>query len=433
MNWGRQNDWELTNASCDPECSDKTGNGSQSRGPTLRARHRQGDEGAPISRQPMKSRRRVTMVGAFPPPVHGIAATNEAVRDHLAAAGAHTHVINVSAHTLARSLPSRFERLPRVVRAVLILLLGSHRAGDPLYMSLSGGLGQIYEIVFVLCARLRGLRLYLHHHSFAYLDSPSRVSRLLVLAAGQSAVHIALSRQMAGRLSGLYQVRRVVPISNSVFLPRPQPADHADRMGLRTLGFMSNLSPEKGLLVFLDLAAAVQRIGLPVRASFAGPFQDAGFEAQARARLSAIDNVEYVGPKHGEGKDSYLSNIDVLVFPTLYRNEAEPIVIHEAMSRGIPVMAYGRGCIPEVISPDSGLVIRPGVAFVPAALAKIQEWIDSPEAYRQASCAATAQFASSVAESTRFWRLLAEDILLGTTATPPWQDATTEKPASWMR
>ena len=363
---------------------------------------------------------RVIFVGAFPPPVHGMAAVNAAVRDHLVAAGGNARVIDVSANSLDRSLARRFERLPKIVRAVLILLLGRHRPGDALYMSLSGGLGQLYEVVLVLCARLRGLRPYLHHHSFAYLESLNPLTWLLVRAGGRSAVHIALSGCMAGRLRHLYGVGRVVPISNSLFLTRPQAVDGPHRAGLGTLGFMSNLSPEKGLFAFLSLIADVERSGLPVKALLAGPFQDPWIEEETRVRVSEIRNVEYVGPKYGRDKEAFFSEIDVFVFPTLYRNEAEPIVIHEAMSRGIPVIAFGRGCIPEMISPDSGLVIEPGVAFAPSALAKIQEWVDSPESYRRASCAASAQFAASLAVGKRRWRSLAEEIL-GTGETPCWQ------------
>lgn len=351
------------------------------------------------------------MVGPFPPPIHGMATINAAVRDQLVAAGATTRVIDVSADTLARSFASRGARLPKAVRTVLILLLGRHGSGDSLYMSVSGGPGQLYEIVFALCARLRGLRTYFHHHSFAYLDSPSVLSWLLFLVAGRSVVHVTLSRHMAQCLSRRYRVRRVVPISNSVFLPGSQSEYHSNRTELSNIGFMSNLSLEKGLFEFLDLAADMQRNALPVKALLAGPFQDAETEEHAQTGLSETDSVEYVGPKYGEEKDVFLSGIDAFVFPTRYRNEAEPIVVLEAMSQGIPVIAYGRGCIPEMVSPDSGLIIDPGETFGPSALAKIEQWVDSPAAFRRASCAAKAQFASRLAESTGRWRALLEEII----------------------
>lgn len=396
-------------------------------GPSETGLHMQ--KGAILGAQTTRTRRRVTMVGPFPPPVHGMAAINAAVRDKFRAAGASPSVLNVSANTLARTWIGRLTRLPKIVRAVLILLLGTHESSDSLYISISAGLGQLYEVVFVLCARLRGLRLYLHHHSFAYLDRPSSLSWLLFRLAGRSAVHIALSRHMATRLNRLYRLERVLPISNSVFLPQPQSDRFHNRSGLHTLGFMSNLSVEKGIFEFLDLMLLVQSRGLPARASLAGPFDDRGTEEEVRARLSTMDIVDYVGPKYGEAKELFFSGIDVFVFPSQHRSEAEPIVIHEAMSRGIPVLAYGRGCISEIVSPDSGLVIDPAVPFAPMALAKIQEWVDSSASYERASRTARAEFSSSLAESTRLLRWLVEDIL-GATEVPPCAPLPREKSAS---
>lgn len=380
----------------------------------------------------MKSGRRMTMVGAFPPPVHGMAAVNAALRTVFVSEGASLSVVDVSAKTLTRSLAGRLTRLPKIARAVLILLVGSHESGDSLYMSVSGGLGQLYEIVFVLCARLHGLRLYLHHHSYAYLNRPSCLSLLLFRLAGRSAVHITLSRHMAERLRRMYRVERVVPISNSAFLSCPQFDQHPKHRGLRTLGLMSNLSADKGVFEFLDLMREIQAIGLPVRAVLAGPFHDERTEEEVRARLSTMDMVDYVGPRYGEDKELFFSDIDVFVFPSQYRNEAEPIVIHEAMSRGIPVLAYGRGCISEIVGPGSGLVIDPAEPFAPMALAKIQGWIDSPESYQRASRTARARFSSSVAESTRLLRWLVEDVL-GATAGPPCAPPPSEKSASCER
>lgn len=351
------------------------------------------------------------MVGTFPPPVHGMATINAAVRDQFVAAGAAPRVIDVSANTLDRSFVSRMGRFPKIVRAVPILLFGRHRSGDSLYMSVSGGLGQLYEVVIVACARLRGLRVYVHHHSFAYLDSRSLVSQLLFRIAGRSAVHIALSRRMAEHLKRLYRVRRAVPVSNTVFLPASQTADVSNRTELRALGLMSNLSLEKGLFEFLELAADMRRKGLPVKALLAGPFQDAATEEQAQVRVSETDSVEYLGPQADKEKEIFFSNIDVFVFPTSYQNEAEPVVVHEAMSRGLPVIAFGRGCIPEMVGPGSGLVINPGEPFGPPALAKIEEWINLPETYRRASCAAKTQFASCLADSTCIWRSMLDEII----------------------
>jgi len=49
--------------------------------------------------------------------------------------------------------------------------------------------------------------------------------------------------------------------------------------------------------------------------------------------------------------------VDVLLFPTDYANEAEPLVIHEAIRSGAHVIACERGAIPDILSNGAGLVV----------------------------------------------------------------------------
>ena len=64
----------------------------------------------------MRSRvSQVTMVGTFPPPLHGMAAVNAAVRERLLAADARVRVIDTAPASLDRGMLARLGRLPRVV------------------------------------------------------------------------------------------------------------------------------------------------------------------------------------------------------------------------------------------------------------------------------------------------------------------------------
>ena len=58
-----------------------------------------------------------------------------------------------------------------------------------------------------------------------------------------------------------------------------------------------------------------------------------------------IQGVEIIGPVYNEEKKQFFSDIDLLILPSI--NEAEPLVIYEAFSYGIPVVAFGVGCIQE--------------------------------------------------------------------------------------
>ena len=63
------------------------------------------------------------MVGAFPPPTHGMAAVNAAVRERLLGAGVELLVIDVAAPSLDRSPMKRLGRLPKVLHGLVGLAL----------------------------------------------------------------------------------------------------------------------------------------------------------------------------------------------------------------------------------------------------------------------------------------------------------------------
>jgi len=279
----------------------------------------------------------------------------------------------------------------------------AHRC-ETLYMSVSSGFGQLYELLFLLMARLRGMRIFLHHHSFAYLDQPNTLTTLLVAVAGSEATHIALSDGMASRLQHTYhKVMRVVAISNAVLLLEEAGSSVAPHHGLANIGFLGNIASEKGVFEFLDVAEKLEAIDKSVRAVLAGPFQDSEIERRVRERLTRMRSIDYVGPKYGLDKTAFFREIDVLLFPTKYLNEAEPLTIHEAMMHGVPVIAYGRGAIGEIVSSVCGLVIDPARDFVSPAVAQIQAWRESPWTLQQASKAARERFNEICADNKERW------------------------------
>jgi glycosyltransferase involved in cell wall biosynthesis len=367
---------------------------------------RQGSDTLPVT----LSSHLLYMVGAFPPPVHGMAAVNWAVRTQLERKGIPLVWINIAAPSLGRSLTARIARLPNALCGMLRFVLRA-RHGETLYMSISGGFGQVYEVLFLLLARLYGLRIFLHHHSFAYLDQRKVLTRMLVSVAGSSATHIALSSGMAARLQRTYpQSKRVVAISNAVLLLEDTRASAMPHQALAKIGFIGIIAAEKGVFEFLAVAEKLEAIGNPIQAILAGPFQDSKIERLVRERLTRLRSVEYVGPKYGQNKAAFFHEIDVLLFPTRYVNEAEPLTIHEAMMHGVPVIAYGRGAIGEIVSSVCGLVIDPAQDFVRYAVTQLQVWRESPQALQQASKSAREHFLAICLENKERWELVRAEL-----------------------
>ena len=70
---------------------------------------------------------------------------------------------------------------------------------------------------------------------------------------------------------------------------------------------------------------------------------------------------------------------------------------------GVPVIAYGRGAIGEIVSSVCGLVIDPSQDFVSHAVAQLQVWRESPQALQHASEGARDRFLAVCLENKKRW------------------------------
>jgi glycosyltransferase involved in cell wall biosynthesis len=137
------------------------------------------------------------------------------------------------------------------------------------------------------------------------------------------------------------------------------------------LAFLGRISPEKGPQRAIEIAV---RAGLPLKIA---------------AKIDAVDReywdevihplvrehplVEYIGEVNDWEKGAFLGDATALLFPIDW---AEPfgLVMIEAMACGTPVIAFGRGSVPEVI--DDGLtgVIVESTDQAVEALGRIEEF-----------------------------------------------------------
>jgi glycosyltransferase involved in cell wall biosynthesis len=318
---------------------------------------------------------KVGVVGPFPPPRHGVSAVNEAVARRAAELGMDVARFDTAPVSLRRTFYVRTRRMLRVGGVAMRLSLFALRnRGATLYFSMSGEWGLLYEAMMIAFARTLGARVFVHHNSFHYLDRRFWPMSLLSFVAGPRAVHVALSGPMGERLRQLYPtVRETLVISNGLFLEGQ--AAPSRNPSLRRVGYLANLSAEKGLEQVLETAALCKNRGLPVEFVVAGGFESPSVEARFRPRLESASNVRYLGPVYGADKRLFFEEIDAFVFPTRYKNEAEPLVVLEAMSNGRPVIAYDRGCIPSLLASGGGHVVSRDEPFAPAAIDLITGWI----------------------------------------------------------
>lgn len=234
-----------------------------------------------------------------------------------------------------------------------------------LYLALSGGRRQILDLAFLLLARVAGAATFIHHHSFAYINKTSWLTRAVV-RVNPAATHIVLGPKMGQGLEAVYGPMRTHIVSNAIFAG-VKPASQREAHEGITLGFMSNITAEKGVFEFLDVCREATARGLPIRGVLAGPLVGE-IAAEFNAAIVDLPNVEYIGPVYGEQKAAFFHRVDYFLFPTKYRNEAEPVVLLEALSNGIPVISRDRGCIADMLTGAGSLVVGRSEPFCEKAL-----------------------------------------------------------------
>ncbi|MBI5944634.1 MAG: glycosyltransferase family 4 protein [Chloroflexi bacterium] len=341
----------------------------------------------------------IFMVGTFPPPVNGMAVITQAFFECLQADEFDVKKIDTSPIDSSRSILSRISRL-RPFLSFWIQLLKNNLSDAVVYISLSDGWGQLYDLITCILCRMMRQRLVLHHHNMNYLENKRTLSALLFQAAGVDTIHIALCMKMKNKLQDLYGCKSVSLLSNFGFLhPVLQ---RRNRDALRTIGYISNITREKGGWQMIRLAEKLHENGWDIKCRIAGPCHDRELVA-ALTKAHAEGVLEWLGPVYGPEKSVFWNSLDVIIFPTEYVNEAEPLVIWEALLAGVPVIAYDRGCISGQVC-DAGKIIPRSARFVESAQKEIKSWAADSDVYRRHVRNATKRSESAGRMAEDQWR-----------------------------
>jgi glycosyltransferase involved in cell wall biosynthesis len=227
----------------------------------------------------------------------------------------------------------------------------------------------------VLAARLARVPVVVHAR-----DVPkSRLAPLIF------ALHGALADTVVVIASGLapYFARgkraRIAQIADGIVAPTlpPSAAPRTLRVPVR-ICLVGGLDPRKGQDVAVAALAQLRDSGVEATLELVGREVDQEFAAAVRdtaRRLNVTERVVFVGEVPDAGP--HLEQADIVIAPS--RGEWTPLVLMEALARGLPVVAARVGGVEEIVSDrESGLLVAPGD---PAALAAaVRELLADPHA-----------------------------------------------------
>lgn len=296
----------------------------------------------------------IFFIVALPPPVHGQSLVNSSVLGAVKQTEHPFFIVDVSPGLAKRGIRYHLNRVIRYARA-WVELLSSARRATVLYTVYESGGGYVYNFVTALVSRIARVPVVLHHHTSQHSLQASKRFLLLSALLGRRTTHIALSDAMARDLRTRYRCNTVV-CSNAAFIEDGGWSRNDQGQPLRdklVIGSLANLSYEKGLH---DVLATFRRLleeGFDVDLHLAGPLSTSmDEELLSNLQTAHPDRVRYFGRVSGEAKVSFYKSLDVFLFPSRYRFEAQPLVILEAMSFGIPVVCSSAGYSAELV--DTG-------------------------------------------------------------------------------
>ena len=185
---------------------------------------------------------------------------------------------------------------------------------------------------------------------------------------------------------------RIVVVPNMVSIP-----DSAiDPSKGRYAAFAGRMSPEKGVDTLF--AAATKLPEIPVRIAGDGPIIN---ELVGKAP----ENVEFTGLLDTQKMAAFYQNARFILLPSMWF-EGCPMVILEAMSHGLPVIASRIGGIPELVDDGvTGFLFEPGNAKELAEKMKLL-W-DNPDLCRQMGKAGREKAIREYSEDVYYKRLMA--------------------------
>jgi len=271
---------------------------------------------------------------------------------------------------------------PRPDAAAFAALAGVVRKiPDGAVALLDGLLASTAPEVLVPAARRMRLVVLVHMalgHRPAGGSDDTRMRERAVLSAAASVV--TTSEWSRRRLLGLYELP---PGRVHVALPGVESAELASGTAAgRALLCVAAVSFEKGHDVLLD--ALLSLSALPWRCDCVGTLdRDPAFVGHLRRRAldgGLADRVHFTGPLIASDLQSAYAGADLLVVAS--RAETYGMVVTEALSRGLPVVAAEVGGVAEALGYGAGR-IRPGLLVAPgdpgAFAAALGAWLCDDE------------------------------------------------------
>lgn len=340
---------------------------------------------------------KLLVLAQTPPPLHGQSAMVQALVDGLPARGIAVHHVNLRLSQDTGDIGRwQLRKILATSRFALQAIRArfEHRCTTLYYVPAPPGKrGALYrDWVLMLLCRPFFSQCILHWHAAglgAWLATQGNyVERVITrLLLGRAHLSIVLANALRADAE-CFRPRRMAVVQNGIPSP-PVTASPHNRRPFRLL-FLGLCSEEKGVFAAVS---AVLEANRRAEASaqdpafvltIAGPFDRPATGDRMHQLCGEHSNtLKYAGIVDAGQKTKLFSECHALLFPTRYRAEGMPLVAIEALAHDRPVIATEWRALPEIVTPDVGILVAPGnESALAAALARLRDQPPAPLACR---------------------------------------------------
>ncbi len=320
------------------------------------------------------------MIGPFPPPIHGESIAFESIynSDELHEKF-EVNRVNTSKKNITKPGKLSINKILLDLCCIIYILLWSiKKRYSTAYLSISQTkLGLIRDCVIINILKIIGKHkviTHLHGNSLGtvldHIKNPFK--NYIENSISKVDKGIALGKKLEHNYKGL--VSKIEYVSNGVssdfitkddFLKRK----YSDDKGCNLL-YLSNLMNSKGYINLIKATCNLIEDGFDLNLHLVGAIQnqeefDEIYQSLKNKKLQ--DRIIYHGIKKGEEKKAFFLESDIMVLPTKYKVEGQPISIIEGMAAGLPIISTNRGVIPELIN-ECGIIINTEIEDIMRAI-----------------------------------------------------------------
>src|SRR6185503_15648356 len=206
-----------------------------------------------------------------------------------------------------------------------------------------------------------------------------RLEKVLPLCSEVAALSPTLARQWSERFPFLSSVSVLPLITEDSQMLKVSASLSRNGDNETIFGYAARIEVGKGPFVLADALARLRqdRNDVHVRLAGTGPAVE---EVKAHARnLQLNGSWEFVGSYDGTvGCSAFMRTLDVFVLPSFAEGTSKSVI--EAMAHGLPIITTNVGGSPDLLTPDTGILVPPRDS---AALADAMQCLASDPALRR--------------------------------------------------